>query len=701
MRAPQRLLAAAFVLASLVPGNRDSSAATILIVNNNSSGAGLSDNTPATPVGGNNGTTLGQQRTIALEEAARLWATLLPSDVTIRIDASFVTLPCDATTAVLASAGSRTVHLDFPGAEFADTYYHAALANKLAGRDLNETTNEIRARFNVDLGGAQCFSGSPFYLGLDNNHGTAVDLISVALHEFAHGLGFSSFVDGATGELFMQKGDVFSRYTFDNLTGKTWNTLTSAERRASAISGTLAWSGANTTAYAIAHLARQPRLLVSAPSPAAGSYPVGTAEFGPSLTVEGVTGTLVLAQDGAGTSPTDGCEAITNGAEVAGRIVLIDRGTCNFTVKVKNAQNVGARAVVIADNAAGSPPAGLGGTDATVMIPSVRVTQADGAVLKANLPSTVTLGRDPNRLAGGDAAGRMLLYAPNPYAAGSSVSHFDTSVSPNALMEPNISSDLPRGVDATIEQLKDIGWYRAPSARTHWLLPTSARIPGVNSSFFTADLFVANTGTSEARFTLKFLGHDQDGRNGPERDFTLGAGRSVKYTDVLGSVFSLTNDFGAIRISSESAALNILGQISTPPQGGGAGSFGNSFPAFTSSELIVAGTPRSIVGIQEDAAFRTNLILANGTESPLDMVITLIAADGTVLGTLRSPSADLPTFRPLEMRQISRIAEKITGSRNVALATAVLSTPTTGGAFAAIGSLIQNDTNDPRTLLAR
>ena len=45
-----------------------------------------------------------------------------------------------------------------------------------------------------------------------------------------------------------------------------------------------------------------------------------------------------------------------NTLAVNGKIALIDRGTCTFPEKVKNAQNAGAIGVIIADNAAGSPP---------------------------------------------------------------------------------------------------------------------------------------------------------------------------------------------------------------------------------------------------------------------------------------------------------------------------------------------------------
>ena len=75
----------------------------------------------------------------------------------------------------------------------------------------------------------------------------------------------------------------------------------------------------------------------------------------------------------------------------------------------RNAQNAGAIAVVVGDNTAGGPPAGLGGADPTITIPSVRITLADAQTLKAALAGgsvNVTLGVDPSVRAGADRSGR-------------------------------------------------------------------------------------------------------------------------------------------------------------------------------------------------------------------------------------------------------------------------------------------------------
>jgi hypothetical protein len=193
-------------------------------------------------------------------------------------------------------------------------------------------------------------------------------------------------------------------------------------------------------------------------SPVAAEYLIGAASFGPVLGPAGVSGQVVLAQDSFG-NPTNGCESFTN--NLAGKIAFIDRGTCGFTVKVKNAQLAGAIGAIVADTVAGCPPGGMGGTDATITIPSVRVTLADGNVLRAAIPGglTTTLIADPARQAGTDATGRVLMYTPNPYQAGSSISHWDTSAEPSLLMEPAITTGLSSSVDLARQLFMDMGWF--------------------------------------------------------------------------------------------------------------------------------------------------------------------------------------------------------------------------------------------------
>lgn len=97
-----------------------------------------------------------------------------------------------------------------------------------------------------------------------------------------------------------------------------------------------------------------------------------------------IIGDVVIIDDATDTA-TDGCETASNATDLVGKIAIIDRGACAFTVKVKNAQDAGAIAVIIANNADDDTPAPMGGTDDTVTIPSMGITFADGAAIYAKL----------------------------------------------------------------------------------------------------------------------------------------------------------------------------------------------------------------------------------------------------------------------------------------------------------------------------
>jgi hypothetical protein len=104
----------------------------------------------------------------------------------------------------------------------------------------------------------------------------------------------------------------------------------------------------------------------------------------------------------------------------------------------------------------------MAGVDPTITIPSVRITLPDGNALKAAMGSgtvNATVGINMAVRAGSDPQGRVLLNAPNPVVAGSSISHWDPIAFPNLLMEPAINADLSHGVDLTRQEMIDIGWF--------------------------------------------------------------------------------------------------------------------------------------------------------------------------------------------------------------------------------------------------
>lgn len=124
------------------------------------------------------------------------------------------------------------------------------------------------------------------------------------------------------------------------------------------------------------------RVFYNAPTEAVGRIVpnVVSTTFGPALTLSGVTADVKL-------SPVlDGCTDLPAGS-LAGKIGLMARGTCGFTVKVKNAQNAGAVAAIIYNLPDSTPTSGMGGTDTTITIPSVLIENPEGLYMK-NLLTT-------------------------------------------------------------------------------------------------------------------------------------------------------------------------------------------------------------------------------------------------------------------------------------------------------------------------
>ena len=141
------------------------------------------------------------------------------------------------------------------------------------------------ARFNSRLGlFDDCMPKDGFYLGIDGQAGSRIDLVTVLLHEMAHGLGFQTFTSDQTGQQVNGQPSVWDYYLLDNRTNKTWAEMTDAERSASAVSGAgLSWNGAQVTGAVAQTLSPMSQLLIAGPKAgsAAGAFAVGDAGFGP------------------------------------------------------------------------------------------------------------------------------------------------------------------------------------------------------------------------------------------------------------------------------------------------------------------------------------------------------------------------------------------------------------------------------------
>jgi hypothetical protein len=277
-----------------------------------------------------------------------------------------------------------------------------------------------------------------------------------------------------TGALLAGFPDAYNSKLLDLNTGLLWSQMTNAQRVTAATSfGREVWTGAFVTTDVPSVLVfGTPGVFVTSPAAISGPYQFGTAAFGPSIGSPTVVANVVAAidpADAAGPATTDGCSPFTNAGAVAGKIALIERGTCGFAQKARNATNAGAAAVIIYNNAANvnAAPPGMaddGINGAFVTIPTASIRRADGLAIVGQLGGGViaNLGIDPTVRAGADALGRARVYAPFPVVGGSSISHYDTIAFHNLLMEPAINGDLTHKVkapdDLTFELLRDVGW---------------------------------------------------------------------------------------------------------------------------------------------------------------------------------------------------------------------------------------------------
>ncbi|MDX2070719.1 MAG: PA domain-containing protein [Haliscomenobacter sp.] len=129
-------------------------------------------------------------------------------------------------------------------------------------------------------------------------------------------------------------------------------------------------------------------LTVSEPAAIAGDYQAEMSSFGRNFCT--VTGELIQAKDAS--NGTLGCNTSVITTDLTGKIAVLDRGSCDFSDKVLNAQKKGAIAVIIFNNVSTSPvifSAGNGASGPQVTIPSFMVSLATANKIKPLLGSAV------------------------------------------------------------------------------------------------------------------------------------------------------------------------------------------------------------------------------------------------------------------------------------------------------------------------
>jgi hypothetical protein len=133
----------------------------------------------------------------AFQAAINIWQTQVTSSVPIQVVANFTPLG----SGVLGSAGATFYFRNFTNG-VPNTWYPVALANKIAGTDLDPSSADITANFNSNF--------SNWYYGTDaNTPAGQYDFESVVLHELGHGLGFAGSMSVSNGSGSFGSGSIY------------------------------------------------------------------------------------------------------------------------------------------------------------------------------------------------------------------------------------------------------------------------------------------------------------------------------------------------------------------------------------------------------------------------------------------------------------------------------------------------------------
>jgi hypothetical protein len=188
-------------------------------------------------------------------------------------------------------------------------------------------------------------------------------------------------------------------------------------------------------------------------------------------------------------------------------------------------------------------------------------------------------------------------------------------------------------------------------------VPTAAHLTGHNNVNWRTDLEVQNAGSAQADYSISLLARGQDNSTPAHVDLTLDPGKSVRYADILQTLFGFSGAAALCIVQVEGTVV----ATSRTYADSGSGTYGSFVPAVARENAIALGEDGRLIGLSHDpslaAGFRTNIGLVNANEYPVKVEAAFYLADGTRLG---AASYDL---QPFEFRQSNGAFEPFTGDR--------------------------------------
>jgi PKD repeat protein len=213
-----------------------------------------------------------------------------------------------------------------------------------------------------------------------------------------------------------------------------------------------------------------------------------------------------------------------------------------------------------------------------------------------------------------------------------------------------------------------------------------AHAAGSGGSAWRTNVAVVNRSASPATLTVTYLPYT--GATPKVKTATLAAGATHEWTDILVSLFGLTDGKGTVQISSTQplfATSRTYNQATS-------GTFGQSYPALAETHAIAAGKIGVIPQLTNNSSFRTNLGVQNMGTATASVEVKLFASNGAQVGSAitLSPTAG-------HYVQQDKILDAA-GAGTRALAYATVEVKTSGAKVWAYASVVDNNTGDPTTV---
>jgi len=233
--------------------------------------------------------------------------------------------------------------------------------------------------------------------------------------------------------------------------------------------------------------------------------------------------------------------------------------------------------------------------------------------------------------------------------------------------------------------------YGADAASVTYFIPAAAAAAGLEGSFFQTDVDINNGGAAMATYQFLWLPRGADNSTPVTSDsFTLAAGAGIRYENVLSEVFGLEPDVaGALAISADSAFLGVMSRTYNVPTAKVTGTFGQAIPGVPGSNLTMQGETKRIIFMSENDDLRANLGCVNGVNDSVRIVATLYDDTGAMLETR---NMDLS---PWSNNQFNRLFQNYAPTNGYVDVTANKA----GAAYYCYGSVLDNGSNDPTTIL--